>query len=70
MRRPVRGRSREPVVEGALREVVDGMVACPRRGRVDIIDCFLCPESRGLSGEHEERVVCAWTGQVAETGRR
>lgn len=41
------------------RPVVDGRVACPRRGRVDVLVCFACPLGRGLTTGHLERVVCA-----------
>jgi hypothetical protein len=25
---------------------------------VDVVNCFLCPDSRGFSGGLEERIVC------------
>ena len=36
-----------------------GQVACPRRGIVDIEDCWICPDYRGLADGHVESLVCA-----------
>lgn len=36
-----------------------GQVMCPRRGIVDIADCWTCPAYRGLSGGRFEGVVCS-----------
>jgi len=41
------------------RQVVNGRVSCPRRGRVDVLVCFACREGRGLTAGHQERVICA-----------
>jgi hypothetical protein len=54
-----RTRGRNPDARFARLLVTDGQLACPRRGRVDIVQCFICPLSGGLSGEHVERVLCA-----------
>jgi len=48
--------------------VTDGYVGCPRRGLVDILECFVCPFSQGLSGEHSERVLCVWTRSLPTVG--
>ena len=36
-----------------------GQVVCPRRGIVDIEDCWTCPAYHGLSTGHIEGLVCA-----------
>jgi hypothetical protein len=36
-----------------------GQVACPRRGIVDIEDCWACPAYRGLTGGHFEGLACS-----------
>ena len=36
----------------------EGRVACPRRGPVDITDCWVCPEYLGLSTGHVEALLC------------
>ena len=46
--------------------VVDGQLWCPRRGRVDIVEFFMCPLSGGLSPEHAERVLCGWSAFVPD----
>ena len=48
--------------------VVDGRVACPRTGRVDVVVCFACPQCRGLTAEHLERVVCGWDPRLETAG--
>lgn len=40
--------------------VSDGFVSCPRRGLVDVLECFVCGFGRGLSGGTDERLLCAW----------
>lgn len=36
-----------------------GQVMCPRRGIVDVEDCWICPAYRGLSGGRIERILCS-----------
>jgi hypothetical protein len=43
--------------ERALR-IEAGEVVCPRRGIVDIEDCWVCPQYRGLSQGHTESMMC------------
>jgi hypothetical protein len=41
-----------------------GQVVCPRRGVVDIEDCWVCPAYGGLSSSHIEGLICRaerWT---------
>lgn len=40
--------------------VSDGLVSCPRRGPTDVLECFVCGYGRGLVGDPNERVLCAW----------
>jgi hypothetical protein len=35
-----------------------GQVVCPRRGIVDIEDCFICESYRGFREGHIEGMVC------------
>lgn len=39
--------------------VEEGQVMCPRRGIVDIEDCWICPAYRGLAGGQVEGVACS-----------
>lgn len=48
---------RRDLSERALR-VEAGQVVCPRRGIVDIEDCWICPEYRGLSDGQVESLIC------------
>jgi hypothetical protein len=65
----MRERQRDPGARRPLpalrRQVLEGRVACPGRGWVDVVACFTCPYSGGLSVEHEERVVCTWFSDEA-----
>ena len=36
-----------------------GQVMCPRRGIVDIEDCWMCPAYRGLTGGQIEGLACS-----------
>jgi len=36
-----------------------GQVRCPRRGIVDIEDCWICPAYRGLTGGQGEGLACS-----------
>jgi hypothetical protein len=36
-----------------------GEVMCPRRGIVDIEDCWVCPAYRGLTGGQVEGLACS-----------
>ncbi len=36
-----------------------GQVMCPRRGIVDIEDCWVCPAYRGLTGGQVEGLACS-----------
>jgi hypothetical protein len=49
--------------ERALR-VEAGTVVCPRRGPVDIQDCWMCPEYRGLSDGRVESLLCGVTEET------
>ena len=49
--------------ERALR-VEAGHVVCPRRGLVDIQECWSCPEYRGLSDRRVESLLCGLTGET------
>jgi hypothetical protein len=64
------------------RRVEAGRVVCPRRGMVDIEECWICRDYRGLSEGTVESVICAVTvetlasavwaldhGQIAERDR-
>lgn len=42
-----------------LLAVEGGQVVCPRRGMVDIEDCWICPAYRGLGGGSVEGVFCS-----------
>jgi hypothetical protein len=53
---------RDPA-ERALRVEV-GHVVCPRRGLVDIQECWSCPEYRGLSDGRVESLMCGLTGET------
>ena len=46
--------------ERALR-VEAGQVVCPRRGLVDIEDCWICPHYRGLWDGRVESLICGLT---------
>ena len=35
-----------------------GQVVCPRRGSVDIEECWVCPDYRGLGTGRVETLVC------------
>jgi hypothetical protein len=39
--------------------VEEGQVMCPRRGVVDIEDCWVCPAYRGLTGGQSEGLACS-----------
>lgn len=52
----IHGGRRDPS-ERSLR-VEAGQVVCPRRGIVDIEDCWICPEYRGLSDGQVESLIC------------
>jgi hypothetical protein len=45
----------------ARRPIHEGQVACPRRGTVDVVECFGCRFSDGLTTDHIERVMCRWS---------
>ncbi len=53
---------RDPT-ERALR-VEAGEVVCPRRGLVDIEDCWICPDYRGLSDGRVESLMCGLTEET------
>jgi hypothetical protein len=40
------------------RRVRAGFVECPRRGRVDVVVCFGCPLSLGLTTGPSEQLLC------------
>ena len=40
-----------------------GQVVCPRRGIVDIEDCWICPNYRGLTTGRTESLVCGLTSE-------
>ena len=61
MTRVAAGRPDRRASGAAVRRLVtSGSVACPWRGRVDVLECFSCPSARGLTAEHDERILCAW----------
>jgi hypothetical protein len=51
---------RRYAAERTLR-IVAGEVICPQRGRVDLVDCWLCREYIGLSNGPAESLVCGLT---------
>jgi hypothetical protein len=65
--------------ERALR-VDRGQVVCPRRGTVDIEDCWVCREYRGLADGQVESLICGlsedsvasafWTLEQGASGQR
>ena len=36
-----------------------GRLMCPRRGIVDIEDCWICPAYRGMGGGPVEGLICS-----------
>jgi hypothetical protein len=56
--RPTR-RDRIQARDERVLAVEAGQVVCPRRGIVDLEDCFVCRSYRGLRDGHVEGLVCA-----------
>jgi hypothetical protein len=53
--------------ERALR-VERGRVMCPRRGVVDIEQCWVCREYQGMSDAHVESLICGLSDEALESG--
>ena len=41
---------------------------CPRRGSVDIQECWVCREYRGMSDGHVESLICGLSDEAVESG--
>jgi hypothetical protein len=61
-------RASRPANERIL-AVEAGQVVCPRRGIVDIAECWLCPAYLGMSGGHVEGLVCSTEPVTSFAGR-
>ena len=58
--RRIAARGKEDRYERPLR-VQFGQVSCPRRGLVDVADCWVCPEYRGMADGRVESLMCGLT---------